>query len=492
MIQDESAELKYLIEPLKLEDPRLHQALERLIGQVSAVTLEVSPVVLPPPVPAPPPVEVERPTSFRAVVTPTSVRLLWDFVPNASQYEIRTMTQAQVDADDWNSASFVIRTTSTVVDVLPFKGPLQYYVIKSIDSDGNYSKFYSREAVFINMPKQVIVSGSVIDNNVLLTWSKSGDWTPEEGYFSVDKYLIYRDGNQIGETRSSFVSSFENSGGTFTYSIRAVDIAGNLGQPASIILTVSTPRDYIFESERASDFSGTKVNCVIYEGTKLLGPTFVPAQTWQQHFDARTWLDPEDQTTAGYPIYIQPGPPEIGGAYGAARAYYYELIDFGDVIKDVIVTVKYNFRQIDPANPVNIVVQSAWSVDNVNWTMQPSANLFIEQFRYFAFQFLFFGNDKAMIELFNVSVVVSVKREIDGGSILASKDDAAGTVIYFNKPFKDVESITVTPKSTVEPLMAIYDFQDVPDPTFFKVFVFDTTGIRVSATIDWKARGIIL
>ena len=42
MIIDRSTEFKYLIEPLKLEDPRLHQALDLMIDQMSSVTLEVS------------------------------------------------------------------------------------------------------------------------------------------------------------------------------------------------------------------------------------------------------------------------------------------------------------------------------------------------------------------------------------------------------------------------------------------------------------------
>ena len=492
MIVDQSAELRYLIEPLKLEDPRLHQALERMIGQMSAVTLEVSPTVKPAVAPEPEPTKIGPPIAPKVVLTPTSVRLLWDFVPGAAQYEIRTMTQEQVDAKDWNTASFVIRTTSTVVDLLPFKGPIQHYAIKSMDAEGTYSDGYVLASVNVNMPKQVVVTGNVIDNNILLTWTKIGDWAPDEGYFPVDKYLIYRDGTQIGESRSSFVSAFESVAGVFIYSIRAVDIAGNLGTPASLKLEISAPPDYVLEDKKVSDLSGNKVNVVLYESNKLLGPTVVPSQTWEQHFASRTWQDPEDQVTAGYPYYIQPGAPEIGGIYGQIRGYYDEVFDYGEVMNNVVLTVLFNFRNIDPENPVLFNVLMGWSEDGVTWAYDYAATHFIEKVRHFFFRIELFGNDKSVAEIFNVSVAMSIRKELDGGSIFASAVDAGGTTVYFTKAFKDIESITVTPKSTIEPFTAIYDFQDVPNPTSFKVFVFDTTGMRISSIVDWKARGIIL
>ena len=493
MIIDQAAELKYLIEPLKLDDPRLHQALDRMIDQVSAVTQEVSPIEAPIIVPTPPPQVVGPPISPKAEIQPMAIRLSWGWVSGASEYEVRLMTPAQFDNLDWDAAQFVIRTTLTLVDILPFRGPVGYYAFKSINSDGVPSDTCSTVAVFVNKPSQVHVTGSVIDNNVLLNWVKIEEWTPGAGNFAIDKYIVYRGGAPIGETRASFVSSFESAGGIFIYSVAGVDIAGNVGLPASIELTVSSPPDYILEDRKVSDLSGEKVNVVLYEGNKLLGPTIIPAQTWEQHFASRTWLDPEDQVTAGYPYYIQPGAPELGGVYGDARGYYKELIDYGSIVEDVILTVQYNFRNIDPANPIDLKVDMTWSDDAITWADAVSgATQYIKSLRYLYFAIYFRGNDKAIAEVFNILIMMSVKRDVDGGSVSVSKDDVGGTIVYFNKTFKDIESITLTPKSLIEPFTAIYDFQDVPDPTFFKIFAFDTTGVRIDAVVDWKARGIVL
>ena len=50
------------------------------------------------------------------------------------------------------------------------------------------------------------------------------------------------------------------------------------------------------------------------------------------------------------------------------------------------------------------------------------------------------------------------------------------------------EAINVTPSGTTARI-AIYDFVDAPNPTSFKVLLFDTSGNRVSGDFSWQARG---
>ena len=111
--------------------------------------------------------------------------------------------------------------------------------------------------------------------------------------------------------------------------------------------------------------------------------------------------------------------------------------------------------------------------------------------RYLKFRLEFTGeDDKSLMEVFNVRISLDVKRENDGGDFVALATDVGGTKIFFNKPFKDVESITAT-ADAIEPLTVIYDFVDIPDPKFFYVYVLDSTGNRVTYLISWKARGIV-
>ena len=95
-----------------------------------------------------------------------------------------------------------------------------------------------------------------------------------------------------------------------------------------------------------------------------------------------------------------------------------------------------------------------------------------------------------LAELSNLTIRLDVKRENDGGSVSALASDVSGTLVFFNKPFKDIETITVSVKET-QRFFVIYDFVDIPNPTHFSVYVFDASGARASKVVTWAARGII-
>ena len=67
-----------------------------------------------------------------------------------------------------------------------------------------------------------------------------------------------------------------------------------------------------------------------------------------------------------------------------------------------------------------------------------------------------------------------------------------GTLVTLNKPFIDISSITTTYNlnGNVEgEFVAIYNFEDVGNPTQFRVLLFDDVGDRASGNISWIARG---
>lgn len=99
-------------------------------------------------------------------------------------------------------------------------------------------------------------------------------------------------------------------------------------------------------------------------------------------------------------------------------------------------------------------------------------------------------NYDGLIKIWNIEVSLAVKKEVDSGSGVASQFDASGTTFTFNKAFKDVDSIVVTANSVNERICVV-DFVDAPNPTTFKVLVFDAAGVRQTETIRWVARGIV-
>jgi len=163
------------------------------------------------------------------------------------------------------------------------------------------------------------------------------------------------------------------------------------------------------------------------------------------------------------------------------------------VLSNVITHVLYNLTQIHPTESVSVTVKLATSTDNITYSAFTSgANQFFSSFRYLKLRLEFTASgDKAMAELDNLTVRLDVKRENDGGRITANAGDVGGTQVSFNKSFKDVESVTATVASVTEPFITIVDFTDIPNPTGFNVYVMDTTGNRVTKTVEWKARGVV-
>lgn len=95
---------------------------------------------------------------------------------------------------------------------------------------------------------------------------------------------------------------------------------------------------------------------------------------------------------------------------------------------------------------------------------------------------------EALYQMYNLQLRLDIKHGIDGGRVSVAASDVGGTVVFFTKVFRDVDSITVTAESTVEQ-NAIYDFVDIPNPVSFKILLYDVNGVRVDGTVSWKARG---
>jgi hypothetical protein len=466
-------EVEALIQGRQIQDSRLRDAIILLNKQLERVSREVSPLVKQSLVVERGVSDLAAPTNFTCFSSGTTVRFTWDEVPFASQYEVRHGT-------DWDTADFKFRTSGLQGNIDPLLYGSYDYLIKTIDSRGNLSAESSSTSITVPVIAAPSINVSVIDNNVLLTW------TEPISLFKIDYYLVDKSGDAAtaGRVDGTFTSFFEVVAGTYNYTIRAVDLAGNIGNTASVSAVVATPPDFALQSTITSGLNGTRVNVLRRPERPSLLACWL-AQTWHEHFQVhRSWLDIEDQITAGYPIYIQP--TVLTGSYE-------EVIDYGVVISNTIATINWNSIFHTPTLSTVVLVRMATSLDGVNYSaFTNGSSQYFSQLRYLKFRLEFTSeNDKALLEIYNVVINLNVKRENDGGEVNALATDVGGTTVYFTKSFRDVDSITCTTKSVIEPFVTIFDFQDIPNPTFFKVFVFDTMGARVTKLVDWKARGIV-
>lgn len=214
-----------------------------------------------------------------------------------------------------------------------------------------------------------------------------------------------------------------------------------------------------------------------------LNPALPPPDpcTWEGHFLDRGWNTPQDQIDAGYPIYAQPS---------NSSGSYTEIFDYGLVFASAIFNVDWSLEVVVLPD---ISIQPSWefSSDLISWSaIQFGRSAFGVNVRYVRLKLAFSSaDDHALAWLSNLHIFVDVKHEMDSGRVVASEFDIDGTVVHFNKAFKDVDSITLTVESDT-PITAVYTFLDVPNPPNFAVFVFDTAGIRTTFPVSWKARGI--
>lgn len=203
--------------------------------------------------------------------------------------------------------------------------------------------------------------------------------------------------------------------------------------------------------------------------------------SWENHFITNAWASPQAQITAGYTIYVEPS---------LTTGSYQEVFDFGSVISNIIAVVNWNQTAVvGTVTTASTTLET--STDGIIWsTPTLGTSVFAQSLRYVRLTMNFVGaNDKSLAIYNNLQCLLNVHREQDGGQANVFAADVGGTVVSFNKAFKALDALTVTPLSTIEQ-KAVYDFAFPPNPTTFKVLLFNAAGARVDGLITWVARGI--
>ena len=269
-------------------------------------------------------------TGFVASVDPwVGVVLSWQSVADLDldQYELR-------QGASFEAGTLIARVRATAYSIGAILGTSQTYWIKAIDTSGNYSVAATSTTTTISAPTAVVLSSQVIDNNVLLRWTTPAS-TLSIDYFEIRRGSTWAGGTVVGRISSgTFATLFETASATYTYWIAGVDIGGNVGAQSSTSATVAQPPDYQLFLDQASTFSGLITNGTVAAGSLWLAVDTV--ETVQSHFTSRTWSTPQDQITAGYPIFSQP--TSTVGAYE-------EVIDYGTTLPAAKVTINAVYVQ---------------------------------------------------------------------------------------------------------------------------------------------------
>lgn len=359
-------------------------------------------------------------------------------------------------------------------------GGARKYWIAASDVAGNRSEPTSLD-VTITVPGSVQSTRSeVVDNNALLYWSPPITGTLPVERYEVRKGASYAGGTVVGSNgNSTFTTVFEQQSGSYQYWVMPFDSAGNSGVAVPIAATIQQPPDYVLRTDFNSVFAGTKTNMYL-EGGVLYGPVNT-SESWSTHFSSRGWTTPQDQITAGFPLYINPS---------LTSGSYVEEIDHGSALPSTIVTVTPGFEVLQGS--VTVACQIAYKL-NVGdaWTDAAAGELqaLLPSFRYVRVTLTFTCTAGAnLVALQSLNIKLSNKLRTDSGKGTANASDVGGTTVLFGVPFIDADTPIVQPAGSA-PRFAVVDFLDNPNPTSFKVLLYDIDGVRVSGDFSWTARG---
>jgi hypothetical protein len=390
-----------------------------------------------------------------------------------SVYEVRYGTTSST----WATAASLGTVKGTTFSTQANWGGTRRFFVAAIDLNGTTGASNYFDAI-VTLPIQPVITQQVIDNNVLLQWTDSTQTLPIV-YYELRKGTTWAGATVIGTKQGKFTSVFETTSGTYVYWLAGIDSAGNYGTPGSISAQVNQPPDYVLKLNVDSTFSGTKTNLTAL-GVGLLASVNT-TETWQSHFTSRGWNTPQDQINAGYPFFAMPS---------ATTGQYYEDINYGTVLAGtkVAATLTSNViagaTTITPSISVKKLVTDAWTV------YAGVSSVFATDFQYARIQYDFAnaGGDD-LLQITGLNIRLDSKIRNDSGNGTANAADSGGTVVNFNVSFVDVDSIALTPLATTA-ITAVYDFVDVPNPTSFKVLLFNSSGTRVSGAFSWSARGV--
>lgn len=399
----------------------------------------------------------------------TLCKLTWS-VPAATlpidRYEIRI-------GSSWAAATSLGTVKGTVYS-LPATWPSAQLWVAAIDVN-NTTGAPGSVSVTVNMPVVSGLAADVIDNNVLLRWTGS------PGSLQIDHYEVRRGAtwaaaSVVGSATGTFGLLFEAASGTYTYWVAGYDAAGNQGAPVSVATAVSQPPDYILNVDWPSDFSGTKTNLFNDPISGWLAMVQT-GETWATHFTNNSKTTIQQFIDAGFTNYLQPSAPS---------AQYVETFDYGTLLAGTKITVALNHTALLGAPVVQCTIET--SPDATTWTSFTNMwQAYGTAFRYVRITLNWSATGQAIDQVLGLNVRLDSKIRNDAGSgtVTVANDGAA---CMFSVDFVDVTSITVTPSGNTAKY-AIYDFVDVPNPTGFTVYLYDSAGNRTTGGFSWSARG---
>ena len=384
----------------------------------------------------------------------------------------------------WDDGVFIAKakTTTQLLGWLP-AGTNTVWA-KHVDIFGNYSVNPVSASILIYAPAAVTINRSEVqENSVALGWGDSKVTQP------IQTYKIYMGsagtafssatfyGSAGADSRSDIVI-FRSAGAKVIW-IVAVDVAGNVGTPSSVNVTVQLPTNFVL----ANEYDETWGLGTITHGYVDAGSLYLPvnSQSWSDHFSTRSYTDIADQIAAGFPLYFEPS--ESSGSY-------FEHHDIGKIMPNGKISVVP--LSVVMAGSLSDSVLIEWSVDDSTWISATAGATEVQasDFRYVRVTYTVTasgGDDLIRLDRLHVSIASQTVNEFTALTLNAS--DVIGTPYACTQPFLDVVSATATPLSS--PAIALLNviIDDSGPTAYIYVQAWNASNVRCGGTVSLNIGG---
>lgn len=476
----------------------------------------------------------------------TSIRIFWDSPTWSTVTNKLTSTLGEKSSKSGSATKYSTPITWGSNNGSNEPSRTIYFVV--YDSIGNIS-ILGNESIAIGIPDTpTTLTGQVIDNNVILRWAD-----PDATSLPVASYDVYRCPTTGTCTVSNYrdtatyitnvggtntYSFFETAAGTYKYYVTTYDSAGNYSTPADITEAVKAPRDFELLNEVSSKYntsaltagycsggagankadceSGPDVgdwihaseaswtNILDQSGTTSILPVDT-SETWAEHFigtgsvGSPQYSTPQALITAGFIYFVKP----------ETTATYWQKWDIGSQLTTAtveLISTSQDYNGTVTSSPTlyyindESVYESESITSTTDWTAGVTGNtsLLATTFRFVKVKVVYTSVSESFRTISQQKLSLGLGTVRDQSLAEVTISTLSGSVtngirVNFNKTFQDVNSIQVTPKykSSGNQNTAIYDFTDSANPTYFDVYLLDTTdGSFALGDFTWQATGV--
>jgi hypothetical protein len=251
----------------------------------------------------------------------------------------------------------------------------------------------------------------------------------------------------------------------------------------------------------------------LLDGTTVCLPA-QSGETWEAHFLDNGFTTIQGFIDAGYSEWLQPAPAGVEGVAewvtdcGKAITSCNGLFTFDVVQVDATDQVSLSYTVETRASPT-----ANWDVVQVRTNLSSGSGIKTATHALAGFRYVRttlygsrtptamdalarvkpsvrIGTPSGMVQVSQINMQIGVTTRQDSGFAIVSGSDADGTFIPYNLDFVDVIQVNATAQAN-SGRTATARWQDIPNPTGFYAYMFDSDGNRASGTIGWSASGVV-